>query len=84
MARVTRRVPQSRASAQHAGRMAVTALEPILLTSRQAAQLLGCSIDTLLCLDIPFVRLGNGKQRPHRGYRRAALEEWAKRREAPA
>ena len=55
-----------------------------VLTSLQAAQLLQVSVDTLLDMPVPYIRIGGGRLRPRRRYLRATLLEWLKRREAPA
>ena len=53
-----------------------------VLTTEEAARLLRVSVDTLLKLDIPWVPIGAGKKRPRRRYRREAVLEWCRRREA--
>jgi len=56
--------------------------EPVLLTPKQAAQLLHVSVPTLFALPVPYVTIGKGRKRPHRRYLRESLEKWAKSREA--
>jgi len=59
-----------------------TVAAPDVLTSGEAARLLRVSVDTLLELDIPWVRIGAGRKRPHRRYLRQTVLEWCRRRQA--
>ena len=64
-------------------RTVTPAFPPVdVLTTEEAARLLRVSVDTLLKLDIPWVPIGAGRKRPRRRYRREAVLEWCRRREA--
>ncbi len=56
--------------------------ELVLLDSKQAAELLQVSIETLHAMDVPYLTIGHGQKRPRRRYLRETLETWAKKREA--
>ena len=53
------------------------------LTPAEAARVLKVSVDTLLKLDVPTVRVGGGRKRPHYRYLESALFEWGRRRQEP-
>ena len=61
--------------------MGVQADARVLLTSKEAAELLQVCVETLLAMPIPYVTIGSGRKRPRRRYLRETLVEWAKQQE---
>jgi hypothetical protein len=60
------------------------AVQPILLTPKEAAKALRMSVANLLRLDVPYVAIGEGRKRPRRRYRPETLASWAAQREVAA
>jgi hypothetical protein len=54
--------------------------EDQLLTSREAAQLLRVSVETLRAMPVPYLTVGAGQKRPRRRYVRQDILDWCRRR----